>query len=84
MIRFTSSGTQSGQRHSEESREFLVATPLSAGRRAPLHASRLDGRPSAHAACNRCHAMSRTQQIAASFRATATRAIFALERFRIR
>ena len=37
-----------------------------------------------HAADARCHRISRTQQISASFLATATRAILALERLRIR
>ena len=37
-----------------------------------------------HAAAVRCHRISRTQQIPASFRAAATRATLALERLRIR
>ena len=37
-----------------------------------------------HATAARCHRISRTQQISASFRAAATRATFALERLRIR
>ena len=37
-----------------------------------------------YAACAKCQRIKRSQQISASFRATATRAIFALDRLRVR
>ena len=61
-------------------------TPLRAniGRRGARHNISFSLFYAAFSACSRCHRRNRFQQISANLRADATRAIFALERFRTR